>query len=86
MTPSLKGLIAWMFPGVLPNIVFASSPTARTVFFPISLTIATTDGSLSTTPFPFNTTKVLAVPKSIAMSCDQIFLILIHLNIIFPLC
>ena len=34
ITPSLKGLIALMFPGVLPSIVFASSPTANTFFFP----------------------------------------------------
>ena len=57
-----------MFPGVRPNIVLASSPTARTVFLPPSVMIATTDGSLSTTPFPFNTTNVFAVPRSMAIS------------------
>ena len=44
ITPSLKGRIALIFPGVLPNIVFASSPTAKTCFFPVCSTIATTDG------------------------------------------
>ena len=34
ITPSLNGLMALILPGVLPSIVFASSPTARTVFFP----------------------------------------------------
>ena len=34
ITPSLKGLIALIFPGVLPSIVLASSPTAKTFFFP----------------------------------------------------
>ena len=57
-----------MFPGVLPNIVLASSPTAKTDFFPLLSTTATTDGSLSTTPCPFKTTKVFAVPRSIAIS------------------
>ena len=68
ITPSLKGLIALMLPGVLPSIVFASSPTAKTVFFPIFSAIATTDGSFKTTPWPFKTTRVLAVPRSIAIS------------------
>ena len=72
ITPSLRGLIALMFPGVLPNIVVASSPTARTVFFAISLMMATTEGSLRTTPLPFTTTNVFAVPKSMAISCDHI--------------
>ena len=33
ITPSLSGLTAEIFPGVLPNMVFASSPTAKTDFF-----------------------------------------------------
>ena len=61
-----------MFPGVLPNIVFASSPTANTDFFAPSEITATTEGSFNTTPCFFNTTNVLAVPKSIAISCDHI--------------
>ena len=50
ITPSLRGLIAEIFPGVLPNIVFASSPTAKTDFLPPSSITATTDGSFKTTP------------------------------------
>src|SRR6056300_1103486 len=64
MTPSLNGLIALILPGVLPSIVFASS------------TIATTEGSFKTTPCPLTTTNVFAVPRSIAISWLQIFLIL----------
>ena len=30
MTPSFKGLIASIFPGTLPSILFASEPTATT--------------------------------------------------------
>ena len=30
ITPSRRGRIAWMFPGVRPSIILASSPTART--------------------------------------------------------
>ena len=62
-----------MFPGVLPNIVLASSPTAKTDFFPLLSTTATTEGSLRTTPLPFNTTRVFAVPRSIAISWLQNF-------------
>ena len=35
-----------MFPGVLPSIVLASSPTANTFFLPALSTIATTDGAM----------------------------------------
>ena len=45
ITPSLSGLIAEMFPDVLPNIVFASSPTAKTDFS-ASIT-ATTEAHLT---------------------------------------
>ena len=55
---------------------------ARTVFFPLSLMIATTEGSFKTMPLPFTYTKVLAVPKSIAISVDHIDIIL--LNILYP--
>src|SRR5690348_17504926 len=41
---------------------------------PLTVSIATTDGSFSTIPRPRTYTSVLAVPRSIAMSCD------IHLN------
>ena len=50
------------------TMVFASSPTAKTDFFPLLSTTATTDGSFRTTPLPFNTTSVFAVPRSIAIS------------------
>ena len=85
ITPSLKGLIAWILPGVLPNIVFASSPTARTLLFPFSLMTATTEGSFRTTPLPLTTTKVLAVPRSIAMSWDHIDLSFSKIFIFFIL-
>ena len=85
ITPSLNGLIALIFPGVLPSIVFASSPTAKTFFFPFWSTIATTEGSFKTTPCPFKTTSVFAVPRSIAISWLQIFLILLNIPIYIPL-
>ena len=42
--------------------------TANTDFFPLLSTTATTEGSFKTTPLPFNTTSVFAVPRSIAIS------------------
>src|SRR5919112_4405593 len=74
MTPSRSGRIASIWSGVLPIISLASSPTAFTFFTPLMVSMATTDGSLSTIPRPRTYTSVLAVPRSIAMSCD------IHLN------
>ena len=53
ITPSAIGLIALIFPGVFPNIVLASSPTAKTWFLPLISVIATTEGSLRRIPFPF---------------------------------
>ena len=53
ITPSDKGLIAVIFPGVLPSIFFASAPTATTVFWPLDSLIATTEGSFSTIPTSF---------------------------------
>ena len=38
----------------------------------VSRSIATTDGSFNTTPFPLIYTRILAVPKSIPMSLDII--------------
>ena len=58
-----------MLPGVLPTIRLASSPTAKTSL--LSASIATTDGSCTTTPRPFTKTSVLAVPKSIPMSREN---------------
>ena len=52
MTPSRKGRMASMLPGVRPTICLASSPTARTCLRPRLWLIATTDGSLRTMPRP----------------------------------
>ena len=51
ITPSFSGLIAIILPGVLHSIRLASAPTATTDFVPRST--ATTEGSLTTIPFPF---------------------------------
>src|SRR5204862_5279997 len=69
MTPSFIGLIAVMFPGVRPSISFASVPTAS--MRPFVLLSATIDGSLTTMPRPRAKTQVLAVPRSIARSCEK---------------
>jgi hypothetical protein len=50
MTPSLRGRIAMMLPGVFHNMRLASAPTATTRFVPRST--ATTEGSLTTIPLP----------------------------------
>ena len=50
ITPSRKGRIASMESGVLPIIIFASSPTAFTRFIPLIVSSATTLGSLRTMP------------------------------------
>ena len=50
ITPSARGLIAIIFPGVLKSIRLASAPTATTFFVPFST--ATTEGSSMTMPFP----------------------------------
>src|SRR4026209_538449 len=69
ITPSFIGRTAMMLPGVRPNILFASVPTAstRSVFF----STATTEGSLSTIPFPCTYTRVEAVPRSMARSFEN---------------
>ena len=50
MTPSFSGRIVLMRPGVRPIIRLASRPTATGR--PSLMSIATTDGSLSTMPWP----------------------------------
>jgi hypothetical protein len=50
MTPSLRGRMATMWPGVRPIIALASVPTARMALFLVLM--ATTDGSLRATPRP----------------------------------
>ena len=51
MTPSCSGRVAMMFPGVLPSISLASSPTERTL--PLLALTATTVGSAMMMPLPF---------------------------------
>src|SRR5215212_4421984 len=66
MTPSFRGLMATMLPGVLPSILLAAEPTATTLS--VLLSMATTEGSERTMPCPLTNTNVFAVPKSIATS------------------
>src|ERR671916_2639638 len=66
MTPSLRGRIATMLPGVRPSIRLAAEPTATTLS--VLLSMATTEGSESTIPCPLTNTSVFAVPRSIATS------------------
>src|SRR5437762_4422459 len=66
MTPSFRGRMATILPGVRPSISLASRPTASTS--PLFLLIATIEGSLTTMPLPFAYTSVLAVPRSMARS------------------
>src|SRR5918998_6358181 len=66
MTPSFKGRIATIWPGVRPSILFAADPTATTLS--VLLSIATTEGSERTIPCPLTNTSVFAVPRSIATS------------------
>src|SRR5262249_43044269 len=69
MTPSFIGLMATMLPGVRPSISLASLPTAS--MRPLTLLIATIDGSLTTMPLPRAYTHVLAVPRSMARSLEN---------------
>src|SRR5215208_6501951 len=69
MTPSFIGLIATILPGVRPSMSLASLPTASTR--PVTLLMATIDGSLTTIPLPLAYTQVLAVPKSMARSLEN---------------
>src|SRR5271168_5152108 len=69
ITPSFMGLMATILPGVRPSISLASLPTASTS--PVFLLIATIEGSFTTMPLPRAYTRVLAVPKSIARSLEN---------------
>jgi hypothetical protein len=69
MTPSFMGLMAVMLPGVRPSISFASVPTAS--MRPLILLMATMDGSETTMPRPRAKMHVLAVPRSMARSCEK---------------
>jgi len=53
ITPSRIGRIVRTLSGVFPSISFASAPTARTREMPPTVSMATTDGSLSTMPRSF---------------------------------
>src|ERR1700744_3389678 len=63
------GLMATMLPGVRPNISFASLPTASTS--PVFLLMATIEGSFTTMPLLLAYTRVLAVPRSMARSLEN---------------
>src|SRR5271157_1265521 len=69
MTPSFIGLMATMLPGVRPSISLASLPTASTSL--VFLFSATMEGSFTTMPLPRAYTSVLAVPRSIARSLEN---------------
>src|ERR1700743_3791463 len=69
MTPSFIGLMATMLPGVRPSMSLASLPTASTS--PVFLLIATMEGSFTTIPLPAAKTSVLAVPRSMARSLEN---------------
>src|SRR3990172_404307 len=69
MTPSFIGLMATMLPGVRPSISLASLPTAS--IRPVTLLMATIEGSLTTMPLPRAYTQVLAVPRSMARSLEN---------------
>src|SRR5919112_58417 len=63
---SFTGLSATMLPGVRPSMRLAPEPTATTLS--VLLSMATTEGSESTIPWPLTNTSVFAVPRSIATS------------------
>ena len=74
ITPSRSGLMALIEPGVLPTISLACLPTAMSFdLCPGISCTATTDGSLDTIPWPFEYTRVFAVPRSIARSFEKYF-------------
>src|SRR5215217_5137625 len=66
MTPFFKGWVATMWAGVRPIMLLAAEPTATTLS--VFMSMATTEGSESTTPQPLTNTNVFAVPKSMATS------------------
>src|SRR2546428_13168529 len=61
--------MATMLPGVRPSMTVASRPIAS--ISPVSLLMATIEGSLTTIPLPLANTRVLAVPRSIAKSEEK---------------
>ena len=70
MTPSFSGRTVTMEPGVRPMTSLASWPTHLTLSVLVST--ATTLGSRIIMPLPFMYTRVLAVPRSIPISLENI--------------
>src|SRR4051812_9069908 len=70
MTPSFRGRIAVIEPGVLPSISLATRPTALPFWSTrlVPFFTATTLGSFRTIPSPLTHTRVLHVPRSMPMS------------------
>src|ERR687894_1106074 len=66
ITPSFKGRIATMWPGVRPSMPLAADPTATTLS--VLLSMATTEGSERTIPSPLTNTPVFDEPRSTATS------------------
>ena len=69
--------MAMMLPGVRPSMAWASAPTFSSL--PVVLSMATTEGSFKTMPFPFTYTNTDAVPRSIPISFVMDILIPPHL-------
>src|SRR5436309_11675504 len=69
MTPSLSGRTATILAGVRPTMRLASAPTASGRL--VLASMATTEGSLMTMPLPRTSTRVLAVPRSMPMSREN---------------
>jgi hypothetical protein len=69
ITPSRRGRMATISAGVRPTISLASRPMAST--FLLLFSMATTEGSLMTMPLFRTLTNVLAVPRSMPMSCEK---------------
>ena len=71
MTPSFSGRTATMDPGARPMTALASCPTQRTRSSSVRVSTATTLGSRMMMPRPFMYTRVLAVPRSMPMSLEN---------------
>src|SRR5690606_41692829 len=74
MTPSFIGRWVEMLPGVRASICLASLPTAATALGPPlrSWRMATTDASLGTMPRPRTKMRVVAVPRSMDRSLEDV--------------
>src|SRR5690554_2227702 len=76
--------MAVMFPGVRPSMRFASAPTAATIFWDPLVRMATTEGSSSTMPRSRTSISVLAVPRSMDRSLENMPRILLNMLFIYP--